>query len=205
MIETPILIVGGGPVGLTLGIDLAHRGQPSLLVEERTGPMPHPKATLLGSRSMELLRRWNLDGPIFDAAVPNDHPYYIIFTTRLAGQELHRFRSPSIDEGRYRDPAALQRFRELQWSPYSKTQIGQQALEPVLVDHARALPKLEMRHGWRLQSFEQHDDHVAGQIVLLQDAKVTQVGNGFGGALRRDDERLTVRRPPDVREGQQAG
>jgi 2-polyprenyl-6-methoxyphenol hydroxylase-like FAD-dependent oxidoreductase len=165
MIETPILIVGGGPVGLTLGIDLAHRGQPSLLVEERTGPMPHPKATLLGSRSMELFRRWNLDGPIFDAAVPNDHPYYIIFTTRLAGQELHRFRSPSIDEGRYRDPAALQRFRELQWSPYSKTQIGQQALEPVLVEHARTRPGLELRHGWRFESFEQHADHVTGRIV----------------------------------------
>lgn len=165
MIETPVLIVGGGPVGLTLGIDLAHRGQRSLLVEERTGPTPHPKATLLGSRSMELFRRWGLDEPIFAAAVPNAHPYYIIFTTRLAGQELHRFRSPSIDEGRHRDPAALQRFRELQWSPYSKTQIGQQALEPVLVEHARTLPQLEMRHGWRFESFEQHADHVLAQIV----------------------------------------
>ncbi|MCU0761156.1 MAG: FAD-dependent oxidoreductase [Steroidobacteraceae bacterium] len=176
MIETPILIVGGGPVGLTLGIDLAHRGQPSVLVEERTGPMPHPKATLLGSRSMELFRRWNLDGPIFDAAVPNDHPYYIIFTTRLAGQELHRFRSPSIDEGRYRDPAALLRFRELHWSPYSKTQIGQQALEPVLVEHARSLPRLGMRHGWRFESFEQHADHVLGQIV--------EVGSGRRETVR---------------------
>ena len=87
MIETPVLIVGGGPVGLTLGIDLAHRGQQALLVEERTEPSAHPKATLLGSRSMELFRRWGLDIPIFDAAVPNDHPYYIIFTTELAGQE----------------------------------------------------------------------------------------------------------------------
>lgn len=164
MIETPVLIVGGGPVGLTLGIDLAHRGQPALLVEERTGPAPHPKATLLGSRSMELFRRWSLDGPIFAAAVPNHLPYYIIFTTRLAGQELHRFRSPSIDEGRRRDPAALQRFRELQWSPYSKTQIGQQALEPVLVEHARSLTGLTMRHGWRFESFEQHADHVVGEL-----------------------------------------
>ena len=96
MIDTPVLIVGGGPVGLSLGIELAHRGQPSLLVEERTGPSKHPKATLLGSRSMELFRRWGLDGPIFDAAVPNDHPYYIIFTTRLAGQELHRRFRPVV-------------------------------------------------------------------------------------------------------------
>jgi len=163
--QTPILIVGGGPVGLALGIELAHRGQPALLVEERTGPSAHPKATLLGSRSMELFRRWGLDEKVFAAAVPNDHPYYIIFTTRLAGQELHRFRSPSIDEGRHRDPAALARFRELQWSPYSKTQIGQQSLEPVLVEHARGLSGLEMRHGWRFEGFEQQGDHVEARIV----------------------------------------
>ena len=37
-IRTPVLIVGGGPVGLTLGIDLAHRGQRALIVEERVDP-----------------------------------------------------------------------------------------------------------------------------------------------------------------------
>jgi 2-polyprenyl-6-methoxyphenol hydroxylase-like FAD-dependent oxidoreductase len=198
MIDTPVLIVGGGPVGLSLGIELAHRGQPSLLVEERTGPSAHPKATLLGSRSMELFRRWGLDGPIFDAAVPNDHPYYIIFTTRLAGQELHRFRSPSINEGRHRDPAALQRFRELQWSPYSKTQIGQQALEPVLVEHARGLPGLEMRHGWRFEGFEQQPDHVLARIVEVASGRSETVRaqylaacDGGSGEIRRQ---LGIRR-----------
>jgi len=198
MIETPILIVGGGPVGLTLGIDLAHRGQRSLLVEERTGPAPHPKATLLGARSMELFRRWGLDAPIFAAAVPNDHPYYIIFTTRLAGQELHRFRSPSINEGRHRDPEALRRFRELNWSPYSKTQIGQQALEPVLLEHARTLPALEMRHGWRFENFEQHPDHVLARIVEVGTGRTETVRarylaacDGGSGDIRRQ---LGIRR-----------
>ena len=198
MIETPILIVGGGPVGLTLGIDLAHRGQRALLVEERTEPSAHPKATLLGSRSMELFRRWGLDIPIFDAAVPNDHPYYIIFTTELAGQKLHRFRSPSINEGRYRDPEALARFRELQWSPYSKTQIGQQALEPVLRQHAESLASLDMRHGWRFESFTQHSDHVQATIVDQQSGQRETVRaqyliacDGGSGHIRRE---LGIRR-----------
>lgn len=192
MIETPVLIAGGGPVGLTLGIDLAHRGQKALLVEERTGPSAHPKATLLGARSMEMFRRWGLDDAIFASAVPNDHPYYIIFTTRLAGQELHRFRSPSIDEGRYRDPAALARHRELNWSPYSKTQIGQQALEPVLLDHAKTLPELDMRHGWRFEDFEQKEDHVLARIVEVATGREEQVKaqylaacDGGGGDIRR--------------------
>ncbi|MCP5471586.1 MAG: FAD-dependent oxidoreductase [Sinobacteraceae bacterium] len=192
MIDVPVLIVGGGPVGLTLGIDLAHRGQSALVVEERMVATPHPKATLLGSRSMELFRRWNLDEAIFAASVPNHLPYYIIFTTRLAGQELHRFRSPSIDEGRRRDPAALQRFRELQWSPYSKTQIGQQALEPVLVEHARTLPGLTLRHGWRCESFEQHPDHVLGHLCEVATGKRETVRarylvacDGGSGEIRR--------------------
>ncbi|RVT90978.1 FAD-dependent monooxygenase [Sphingomonas crocodyli] len=192
MIETPVLIAGGGPVGLTLGIDLAHRGQPSLIVEERTGPSAHPKATLLGARSMEMFRRWGLDDAIFAAAVPNDHPYYIIFTTKLAGQELHRFRSPSINEGRYRDPEALKRHRELNWSPYSKTQIGQQALEPVLLDHARTLPQLDMRHGWRFEDFEQFDDHVIATIREVETGREEKVKarylaacDGGGGDIRR--------------------
>jgi 2-polyprenyl-6-methoxyphenol hydroxylase-like FAD-dependent oxidoreductase len=179
MIETPVLIAGGGPVGLSLGIDLALRGQRALLVEERTGPGAHPKATLLGARSMELYRRWGLDEPIFAAAVPNAHPYYIIFTTRLAGTELHRFRSPSIDEGRTRDPAALARHRELNWSPYSKTQIGQQALEPVLLDKARTLPGLDMRHGWRFEDFQQFDDHVIARLVEVATGREEQVRAGY--------------------------
>lgn len=192
MIETPVLIAGGGPVGLTLGIDLAHRGQRALVIEERDGPGSHPKATLLGARSMEYYRRWGLEDAIFRAAVPNDHPYYIIFTTHLAGQELHRFRSPSINEGRYRDPAALARHRELNWSPYSKTQIGQQALEPVLLDHARTLPDLEMRHGWRFEDFVQYEDHVRARIVEVATGREEQVRaqylvacDGGGGNIRR--------------------
>jgi len=135
-IEVPVLVVGGGPVGLTLGIELAWRGTPALVVEERTAPTEHPKATLLGSRSMELYRRWGLAEAILDAALPDDEHYRILFTTRLARHELHRFTSPSLRQVRDRAAAGRERFAELAWSPYSKTQIGQQALEPVLLRHA---------------------------------------------------------------------
>ncbi|MCX7370908.1 MAG: FAD-dependent monooxygenase [Alphaproteobacteria bacterium] len=153
MTHVPVLILGGGPVGLTLGIDLAHRGIPALLVEERTEPTRHPKATLLGARSMELFRRWGLDEAVYAACMPQQDGYFILFTDTLAGQEFLRFTSPAVDRIRARDPATIARFRELQWSPYGKTQIGQQALEPVLLEHARGLSALSMRHGAKLESF----------------------------------------------------
>ena len=116
---------------------------------------------------MELYRRWGLDDAIYAAALPEEHAYYIIFTTRLAGQELYRFQSPSIRETRTRDPRAMARFRELSWSPYGKTQIGQQVLEPVLLRHARTQPALEIRHGWKFDGMVQHDDCVIADIVEL--------------------------------------
>ncbi|MEZ6023794.1 MAG: FAD-dependent monooxygenase [Hyphomonadaceae bacterium] len=173
--EVPVLIVGGGPVGLTLGTELARLGRRCLLVERRTEPTKHPKATLLGARSMEFYRRWGLTDAIYAKAINQDLPYYIVFTTRLAGQELSRFRSPSIAETRGRSRETLARFRELNWSPYGKTQIGQQALEPVLLDHAREQPQLEMRHGWVLRAFEQDDRGVVAQLQQVSTGRIEVV------------------------------
>ena len=93
-----VLIIGGGPVGLCLGIALARAGIAATLVEEREGPTPHPKATLLGSRSMEHFRAWDrLDLKVADAAMRQEEDYFILFCDRLAGHELHRFRSPGLD------------------------------------------------------------------------------------------------------------
>ncbi|PQM29040.1 FAD-monooxygenase [Sphingopyxis lindanitolerans] len=172
-IMTPVLIVGGGPVGLTLAIDLAHRGIKSIVIEERSEPMAHPKATLLGARSMELFRRWGMDRSVYDAAIPADNPYYIIFTTRLAGQELYRVQSPSIREMMTRDPVAAARFAEMRWSPYGKTQIGQQALEPVLLAKVAELGAfIDLRQGWRCERFTQDADGVTGHVVHIEtDAK----------------------------------
>ena len=138
MFETPVLIVGGGPVGLTLAGELGWRGCACTLVEERTEPTRHPKATLLGARSMEHFRRFGLTEAIYAAALPAEVNYFITFSTRLAGRELYRVTSPSIRETIERPPEVMKKYRELSWSPYYKTQIGQQAVEPVLWRFAEA-------------------------------------------------------------------
>lgn len=178
--ETPVLIVGGGPVGLTLAIDLARRGIACTLVERRSETTDHPKATLLGARSMELYRRWGLDEAIYARALPPDHNYFIIFTTRLAKHELFRFTSPSINQIRYRDPEAAKRFRELAWSPYGKTQIGQQTLEPILVDEALAqAPTLTFLRGWRMDRFDQDEDGVTADLVAEKNGERRRIRSRF--------------------------
>ena len=190
--RVPVLIAGGGPVGLTLGIDLAHRGIEALLVEPRFGATGHPKATLLGARSMELFRRWGLDEAVYGACMKQQDAYFIVFCDRLAGHELHRFASPPVERIRSRDPAAAERWRELAWSPYGKTQIGQQALEPVLLRHAQGLERLTMRHGWRLAAFEERGDHVLATLEDAASGAQEQVEadwlvgcDGGGSAVRR--------------------
>lgn len=178
-LETPVLVVGGGPVGLCLAMDLAWQGTPCMLIEQRTERTSHPKATLLGARSMEQLRRWNLDDEIYRNSLPNDLDYRIFFVTGMNGDILMKFESPSIDKVRSRDPAYAQRWAELRYSPYGKTQIGQQAVEPILVKRAQNVPGLTFMEGWKLVSFEQDDDGVTSLIENVQTGETRTVRSRY--------------------------
>lgn len=179
MIETPVLVVGGGPVGLTLAGELGWRGVSCTLVEERTSPTEHPKATLLGARSMELFRRWGITDEIYANALPAHINYFITFTTRLAGRELYRVTSPSIEETISRPPDVVARYRELQWSPFYKTQIGQQALEPVLWKFAERHDNVALRHGWRFLDFTENEDGVVSHIENVETGRIEQVRSSY--------------------------
>jgi 2-polyprenyl-6-methoxyphenol hydroxylase-like FAD-dependent oxidoreductase len=192
VIETPVLIVGGGPVGLTLAGELGWRGTECVLLEERTAPTTHPKATLLGPRSMELFRRWGITDAIYARALPPDAQYAITFSTRLAGHSLHRVASPSIRETIERPAEVVARVRELAWSPYYKTQIGQQALEPVLWAHAAGRDSVRLMHGRRLRSFAEEaegvvaiaEDVASGRTETIR-ARYMVACDGGGSAVRR--------------------
>ncbi len=90
--ETDVLVVGGGPVGLALGLDLARRGVRFLLVEAGDGRIAHPKVSTVGPRAMELFRRWGVADAIRDAGWPPGHTLDVAWVTAVGGHELHRLR-----------------------------------------------------------------------------------------------------------------
>src|ERR1700685_4204506 len=101
MKEVPVLIAGGGPVGMTLAKTLASFGVECMLVEKNASTTRHPKMDITNSRSMELFRKLGLSKHLRDVAVPETNNFDVAWITSLSGHELHRFRYPSVVEQRH--------------------------------------------------------------------------------------------------------
>jgi 2-polyprenyl-6-methoxyphenol hydroxylase-like FAD-dependent oxidoreductase len=165
--NVPVLIAGAGPVGLSLALDLAWRGIPSVLVEPLKEVHPHPRAISIGVRTMEHFRRLGLDQKVIDAGVPRSRALDVIYVTRMLGREVFRFPIPSIDE-LARDSAALAaQTPEIAASPYYKTWTAQSPLERMLRAEVARSPKIETRYGWRLDSFVESEHGVTATLVEL--------------------------------------
>ena len=90
-INIPVLVVGGGPVGLTLAMDLAWRGVGVLVVELRErGEAPSAKCNHVAARTMEIFRRLGVAGKLRNAGLPADYPNDVSYRTAFTGIELTR-------------------------------------------------------------------------------------------------------------------
>src|SRR3981081_1561893 len=93
--EADVLIVGAGPVGLTLAIDLAWRGIDVTVVETRArAEPPEPKCNHVAARTMEIFRRLGIAEKIRNAGLPADYPHDISYRTTFTGAELTRIPIP---------------------------------------------------------------------------------------------------------------
>jgi 2-polyprenyl-6-methoxyphenol hydroxylase-like FAD-dependent oxidoreductase len=158
--RVPVLIVGGGTVGLYLAMELGFHGIDCLLVTERPATSTHPKGSTINARSMEHLRRLGAAGTIRALGIPPEHNTDITFVTRFTGYELGRIEMPSCNE-KIANPGPWGHTR---LTPEPIHRANQLYLEPALRDHAEAYDSVRLRFGWRMTAFTDHGDHVEAEI-----------------------------------------
>lgn len=152
-LETPVLIVGGGPVGLALACDLGQRGASCIVLEQGEGQSDHPRATALNSRSMEFMRRWGIAEEVHAAAAPDDFPHTALYCTALTGFEIARIERPSHGG---REP--------LKHSPERPQRCNQLFLDPILTELATSLKNVELRYRCRVESAVEAADHAMAVV-----------------------------------------
>ena len=128
MEEAEVIVIGAGPVGLTLAIDLGQRGIKVILLERNQKPLFRPKMERCNARTMEIFRRMGLAETIRDASRFHDIPMDIRLITRWDHPTLLHLEYPSI--AKYRQQIAECRDGSLPLEPYQI--ISQYTLEPLL-------------------------------------------------------------------------
>jgi len=136
-----VLIVGAGPVGLTLAIDLAWRGIAVTVVETRApAAPPEPKCNHVAARTMEIFRRLGLADKVRNAGLPADYAHDISYRTSFTGQELTRIRIPCR-----RDRFTATDGPDCNWpTPEPPHRINQIFLEPILFEHAASQSRIRI-------------------------------------------------------------
>lgn len=165
-LEADVVIVGGGPVGMTLACDLSLRSVRVLLIERRDlGEPPNVKCNHVSARSMESFRRLGLAARLRAAGLPEDYPNDVAFRTTLTGTELGRIRIPCRRD-RYTAEDG-----EDSWWPTSEPphRINQIYLEPILAAHVADLPDVEMLNRCIYVECEQDED---GVTVEFEDRRL---------------------------------
>lgn len=150
--DADVIIVGGGPVGMGLAIEMGQRGIRCIVVERYASPQPIPKGQNLTQRTMEHFHAWGAEKQLRAArTIP---PEYGIGGLTAYGTLLGDY---SYDW--------LQRDLVKPFYYTANERLPQYATEAVLRARAAQLPVIQTLYGWNFDTLEQEDDGVSVTIT----------------------------------------
>src|SRR5262245_13313337 len=157
-IKASVLIVGGGPVGMTLALDLSWRGIDVVVAERRPrNAEPSVKCGQISARSMEVFRRLGAADKLRGIGLPPDYPDDIVSTTSVLGMELSRVLIPARGE---RGTAAAKGPDTLWPTPEHTHRVNQKFFEPVLFAHVAAQPHVRILNRVEVDEISQYEQGV---------------------------------------------
>ena len=187
-IKVPVLIIGGGPVGMTLAMSLHALGTPCLIVNSEVSPRWHPKGSTQSARTMEHYRRLGIAPALRKLGLAQDYPLDIGYFTRLAGRELTRIEQPSEQE-KQRLVAAAGPTDQV---PEPLLRLNQMICEDHLFKHIQTLGDVDVRFGWQCTGFAARNDCITAEIEEIETGKRVTVQalyivgcDGARGIVRR--------------------
>ena len=187
MTDTDVLIVGAGPTGLTLAIDLGKRGVRCTLIEQKEKPAFLPKMERINARSMEIYRRLGLSQKIRAAGLRPDVPMDVYVMLALNEPPLLHLSYPSVEQ-------AQKNVREsndgsMPLEPYQL--ISQYTLEPLLKSVAETISAIDVRFACEFMSLKQDPAGVTACVKTAGGAEEIRakylVGCDGGASLVRKE------------------
>jgi 2-polyprenyl-6-methoxyphenol hydroxylase-like FAD-dependent oxidoreductase len=155
--HTDVLIVGAGPVGLTLAFDLGRRGVRCTLIEKKAAPEFLPKMERCNARTMEIFRRMGLADEIRAAGLDCTVPMDVYIVLAMNAPPLLRLPYPSVAEAQAQ--IADCNDGSMPREPYQL--VSQYTLEPLLKSAVERLSSVTVRYGHEFLSLSQDADMVS--------------------------------------------
>jgi putative polyketide hydroxylase len=153
MKSTPVLIIGGGPVGLSLALALARQKINSLVIERNLSTTNHPKARGVNARTMELFKQWGN----YTELLQHEHPKEarrFIWVESFQGKEVTRV---SLDDSNTR-----------MYSPMQSSLVAQDSTEQSLYHALLNYKEAEVQFLKECISFEENETGITATILNKQ-------------------------------------